>query len=43
LNLKGFYWAKEEIRKLYRQPTLGEATMLLENIIFNLKARMMLS
>jgi len=36
--LKGFYWAKEKIRELYRQPSRGEATMLLENIIFNLKS-----
>jgi len=37
-TLKGFYWAKEKIRELYRQPTRGEATRLLENIIFNLKS-----
>ena len=36
--LKGFYWAKEKIRELYRQPSRGEATKLLENIIFNLKS-----
>jgi len=29
--LKGFYWAKEKIRELYRQPSRGEATKLLEN------------
>jgi transposase len=37
-GLKGFYWAKEKIRELYRQPSRGEATKLLENIIFNLKS-----
>ena len=37
-SLKVFYWAKEKIRELYRQPDRGEATKLLENIIFNLKA-----
>ena len=37
-GLKGFYWAKEKIRELYRQPGRGEATKLLENIIFNLKS-----
>ncbi len=37
-GLKGFYWAKEKIRGLYRQPSRGEATKLLENIIFNLKS-----
>ena len=37
-TLKGFYWAKEKIRELYRQPSRIEATKLLENIIFNLKS-----
>jgi len=37
-GLKGFYWAKEKIRELYRQPGRGEAAKLLENIIFNLKS-----
>jgi len=37
-GLKGFYWAKEKIRELYRQPGRGEATRLLENIIINLKS-----
>ncbi len=37
-GLKGFYWAKEKIRELYRQPSRGEATKLLDNIIFNLKS-----
>jgi len=37
-GLKGFYWAKEKIRELYRQPTRAEATRLLENIILNLKS-----
>ena len=36
--LKGFYWAKEKLRELYRQPSRGEAAKLLENIIFNLKS-----
>jgi len=38
LGLKGFYWAKEKIRDLYRQPGRADATKLLENIIFNLKS-----
>lgn len=37
-GLKGFCWAKEKIRDLYRQLGRGEATRLLENIIFNLKS-----
>jgi len=37
-RLKGFYWAKEKIRDLYRQQSRAEATKLLENIIFNLKS-----
>lgn len=37
-GLKGFYWAKEKIRELYRQQSREEATRLLENIIFNLKS-----
>jgi len=37
-SLEGFYWAKEKIRELYRQPGRGEAAKLLENIIFNLKS-----
>ena len=37
-GLKGFYWAKEKLRELYRQPGRGEATRLLDNIIFNLKS-----
>ena len=36
-GLKGFYWAKEKIRELYRQESREEATKLLDNIIFNLK------
>jgi transposase len=38
LGLKGFYWAKEKTRELYRQPSREEANKLLENIIFNLKS-----
>jgi len=37
-GLKGFYWAKEKIRELYRQQSREEATRLLDNIIFNLKS-----
>ncbi len=37
-GLKEFYWAKEKIRKLYRQESRQEATKLLDNIIFNLKS-----
>ncbi len=37
-GLKGFYWAKEKIRELYRQQSREEATKLLGNIIFNLKS-----
>jgi len=37
-GLKGFYWTKEKIRELYRQPGRAEAAKLLENIIFNLKS-----
>ena len=37
-GLKGFYWAKEKLRELYRLLDLGEATRLLDNIIFNLKS-----
>jgi len=36
-GLKGFYWAKEKIRELYRQENRQGATKLLDNIIFNLK------
>jgi len=37
-GLKGFYWAKEKLRELYRQPGRKEATRLLDNIILNLKS-----
>ena len=37
-GLKGFYWAKEKIRELYRQGSREEATKLLDNVIFNLKS-----
>jgi phage-related protein len=30
-GLKGFYWAKEKIRELYRQPSRADATKLLDN------------
>jgi len=36
-SLKGFYWAKEKIRELYRQGSKEEAARILDNIIFNLK------
>ena len=36
-SLKGFYWAKEKIRELYRQESKEEAARILDNIIFNLK------
>ena len=36
-SLKGFYWAKEKVRELYRQQSREEATRTLDNIIFNLK------
>lgn len=37
-SLKGFYWAKEKIRELYRQESQKEAAKVLDNIIFNLKS-----
>lgn len=37
-GLKGFYWAKEKIRELYRQQSRQDATRLLDNIILNLKS-----
>lgn len=37
-NLKGFYWAKEELRALYREEDRVAATKRLDNIILNLKA-----
>jgi transposase len=37
-SLAGFHWAKEKIRDLYQQVDRTEATKLLDNIIFNLKA-----
>ena len=37
-GLRGFYWAKEKIRELYRRETREEATMLLDLIILNLKS-----
>lgn len=36
-SLKGFYWAKEKIRELYRQQRREEAAKILDNIIFNLR------
>jgi len=37
-SLKGFYWAKEKIRELYRQGGRDEASRLLDLIIINLKS-----
>jgi transposase len=37
-GLKGFYWAKEKIRKLYWQLGQAESSKLLWNVIFNLKS-----
>lgn len=37
-NIKAFYWAKEELRGLYRQEDKATATKKLDNIILNLKA-----
>ena len=37
-SLKGFYWAKEKIRELYRQESREEATKILYLIILNLKS-----
>jgi transposase len=37
-SLKGFYWAKEKIRELYRQESRKEAAKLLDLIIVNLKS-----
>ncbi len=37
-GLKGFYWAKEKVRELYRQQSREEAAKLLNNVIFNLKS-----
>ena len=36
-SLKGFYWAKEKIRELYRQQSREEAAKILDNVIFNLR------
>ena len=36
-GLKGFYWAKEKIRELYRQETREKAARVLDNLILNLK------
>ena len=36
-GLKGFYWAKEKIRELYREESKEEAARILDNVIFNLK------
>lgn len=37
-SLKGFYWAKEKLREVYRVENGQEATKLLDSIIFSLKS-----
>ena len=37
-DLKGFYWAKEKIKGIYRQESREEAKKILDAIIFNLKS-----
>jgi len=37
-SLKGFYWAKEKMRELYRQDSKEEETRFLNPIILNLKS-----
>ena len=37
-SLKGFYWAKEKIRELYRQGSREEAARILDNVIVNLRS-----
>ena len=37
-SLKGFYWAKEKMRELYRQEGREGAAKILDDIIFNLKS-----
>ena len=37
-SLKGFYWAKEKIRELYRQSSREEAARILDNVIVNLRS-----
>jgi transposase len=36
-SLKGFYWAKEKVRELYRQESQVEAARILDNLILNLR------
>ena len=36
-ELKGFYWAKQTIRELYHKSSRMEATVLLDNVILNLR------
>ena len=36
-SLKGFYCAKEKVRKLYRQESKEEAARVLDNLILNLR------
>ena len=40
-SLKGFYWAKEKIRELYRQKSREEASRLLISLSLTLSQRMM--
>ena len=37
-SIKGFYWAKEKLREMYRQERHSDAVKLFDNIIFNLKS-----
>jgi len=37
-SLKGFYWAKEKVRELYRQEGREEAARILDNVILNLRS-----
>ena len=37
-SLKGFYWAKEKLREMYREDSGKEAAMLLDSIIFGLRS-----
>ena len=37
-SLKGFYWAKEKIRELYRQGSREKAARILDNVIVNLRS-----
>lgn len=36
--LRGFYWAKEKVREVYRQESQAEAAKILDNLILNLRS-----